>query len=88
MFTLSDVHETEKSQDFVAKYKATVDKKGYTVEFDESDFMWAVLTKIGFLLGSIISLLLGISDHWRSLRKSIPMHAYRPVEASNSYQGV
>jgi hypothetical protein len=41
----------QKLQDSTAKYKASADKKRRTVEFEEGDFMWTILTKDRFPVG-------------------------------------
>jgi hypothetical protein len=38
-------------EESTAKYKASVDKKRRVVEFEEGDFVWAILTKDRFLVG-------------------------------------
>jgi hypothetical protein len=38
-------------QESTAKYKASTDKKRRVVEFEEGDFMWAILSKDRFLMG-------------------------------------
>jgi hypothetical protein len=41
----------QKLQEFTAKYKVSADKKRRAVEFEEGDFMWAILTKDRFHAG-------------------------------------
>jgi hypothetical protein len=41
----------QKLQESTAKYKASADKKRRAVEFEEGDFMWAILTKNRFPMG-------------------------------------
>jgi hypothetical protein len=38
----------QKLQESIAKYKASTDKKRRAVEFEEGDFVWAILTKDRF----------------------------------------
>jgi hypothetical protein len=38
-------------EESTAKYKADADKKRHALEFEEDDFVWAVLTKDRFLVG-------------------------------------
>ena len=40
-----------KLQESTAKYKASTNKKRWTVEFEEEDFVWAILTKDRFPVG-------------------------------------
>jgi len=50
---IQEVHQmtTRNLQESTAKYKASSDKKRKAVEFDERDFMWAILTKDLFPVG-------------------------------------
>ena len=41
----------QKLQESTAKYKASADKKRRAVEFEEGDFVWAILTKDKFPVG-------------------------------------
>jgi hypothetical protein len=41
----------QKLQESTAKYKESVDKKRQAVEFEEGDFLWAILTKDRFPMG-------------------------------------
>jgi hypothetical protein len=41
----------QKLQEFIAKYKASVDKKRRAIEFEEGDFVWAILMKDRFPVG-------------------------------------
>jgi hypothetical protein len=41
----------QKLQESIAKYKASADKKRRTIEFEERDFVWAILTKDRFPIG-------------------------------------
>jgi hypothetical protein len=44
-------HTIQKLQESTVKYKASADKKRRTIEFEEGDFIWAILTKDRFLVG-------------------------------------
>jgi hypothetical protein len=50
---IQEVHQmtTQNLQESTAKYKASADKKRRAVEFEEGDFVWAVLTKDRFPVG-------------------------------------
>jgi hypothetical protein len=63
-------------QDSTAKYKVTADKKRHPLEFEEGDFVWAVLTKDCFPIGEYNKLV---------ARKIGPIEIVRKINA-NAYQ--
>ena len=67
--TAKHLHETS------AKYKQTADKKPRVVEFEISDFVWAILTKDRFPVGEYNKLAARkIGPLERFLRKLILVH--------------
>jgi hypothetical protein len=53
MAQIQEVHKLtiQKLEESIAKYKASADKKRQAVEFEEGDFLWAILIKERFLVG-------------------------------------
>jgi hypothetical protein len=63
-------------QESIAKYKATADKKRRPLEFEEGDFVWAILTKDRFPSGEYNKL---------AARKIGPVEIVKKINA-NAYQ--
>ena len=83
---MAQIHEghkltTHKLQESTAKYKASADKKRRAVEFEEGDFVWAILTKDRFPMESTTSCwLVGGSyrDNQENQSECIPVEAIKP----------
>ena len=63
-------------QESTAKYKATADKKRHPLEFEEGDFVWAILTKDRFPIGEY---------NKPAARKIGPVEIVKKINA-NAYQ--